>query len=57
MFSSSFSEDDSEIELKHCKSSRIPLSRRENILCTKIELNEHTVPSEFKSRSSQPGPD
>ena len=29
-----FSADDSEIELKHCKSSRIPWRRREHISCT-----------------------
>ena len=33
------SEDDSEIEL-------ITLSHYENISCTSIELNEHTVPSD-----------
>ena len=47
LFSSCFSQDDSEIKLKHCKSSRIALIKfsREYVVHL-IGLNEHTLPSD-----------
>ena len=58
IFSSCFSDDDSEIELKHFKSSRIALSRRENSNQVSQEIRPAVISppgGDIPSKSALPG--